>query len=57
MSQKIFDNDSVAIRKCKDTSKLNKPAHVGIYILSLSKVFMYEFHYDCIKHNHKYGNN
>ena len=37
----IFENELVAIRKNKVT-------------LILSKVLMYEFHYDCIKN--KYGN-
>ena len=27
----------------------NKPAYIGIWILELSKVLMYEFHYDYIK--------
>ena len=35
--------------------KLNKPAYIGICILELSKVLMYEFHYDYSKN--KYGNN
>ena len=55
LSQKIFDNDLVAIRKSKVTSTLNKPAYVGMCILDLSKVLMHEFHYDYIKN--KYGNN
>ena len=55
MSHKIFDNDLVAIRKNKVTLTLNKPAYIGMCILELSKVLMYEFHYDCIKN--KYGNN
>ena len=55
MSQKIFDNDLVAIRKSKATLTSNKPAYVGICILDLSKVLMYEFHYDYIKN--KYGKN
>ena len=54
-SHKIFDNDLVAIRKNKVTLTLNKPAYVGICILDLSKVLMYEFHYDCVKNKH--GNN
>ena len=49
MSHKIFENNLVAIRKSKDSLKLNKPAHVGMCILELSKVLMYEFHYDYIK--------
>ena len=34
---------------------LNKPAYIGICILELSKVLMFEFHYDYIKN--KYDNN
>ena len=55
ISHKIFDNDLVAIRKNKVTLTLNKPAYIGMCILELSKVLMYEFHYDYIKN--KYGNN
>ena len=44
MSQKIFDNDLVAIRKSKVTLTLIKPAYVGMCISDLSKVIMYEFH-------------
>ena len=55
MSQKIFDNDLVAIRKSKVTLKLNNLAFVGTCILDLSKELIYEFHYDYIKN--KYGNN
>ena len=50
--QKIFDNDLIAIRKTRVTLKLNKPAYVGMCILDLSKVFMYEFHYDYIKNEY-----
>ena len=55
MSQKIFDNDLVVIRENKVTLTLNKPTYIGMCILHLSKVLMYEFHYDYIKN--KYGNN
>ena len=55
MSHKIFDNDLVTVRKNKVTSVLNKPAYIGMCILELSKVLMYQFHYDYIKN--KYGNN
>ena len=34
---------------------LNKPAYIGMCILELTKVIMYEFHYDYIEN--KYGNN
>ena len=52
MSHKIFDNDLVAIHKGKVTLMLNKTACVGMSILELSKVLMYEFHYDYIKNNY-----
>ena len=52
MSHKIFDNDLFAIHK---NIMLNKPAYVEMCILELSKVLMYELHYDYIKN--KYGNN
>ena len=55
MSHKIFDNNLVAIHKSKITIKLNKSAYIGICILELSKILMYEFYYDYIKN--KYGNN
>ena len=46
MPQRIFDHNSVAIRKSKLALKLNKPTYIGMYILELSKVLMYGFHYD-----------
>ena len=55
MSQKVFYNDLVVIRKSKVTLTLRRPAYVGMCILDLGKVLMYEFHYDYIKNN--YGNN
>ena len=45
----------LAIGKSKLALKLNKPAYIRMGILELSKVLMYEFHYDCIKD--KYINN
>ena len=55
MSQKIFDNDLIGIRKSKVTLTLIKPAYVRMCVLDLSKVLLYDFHYDYIKN--KYGNN
>ena len=51
MSQKIFDNDLVAIRKSKVALTLKKPAYAAMCILYLNKVLMDEFHYDYIKKN------
>ena len=55
LSQKLFDNNLVAIHKNKVTLTFNKSAYVGMCVLELSKVLIYEFHYDYIKN--KYGNN
>ena len=55
MSHKIFGNDLVVIRKNKVTLTLNKPEYIAMCVLELSKVLMYEFHYDYIKN--RYGNN
>ena len=55
MSQKIFDNDLAAIHKTKVTVNFNKPGYVGMCILDLSKVLMWESHYDYIQK--KYGEN
>ena len=49
MSQKIFDYNFVEIHKNKVTLTISKPTYVGMCILELSKVLMYEFHYDYIK--------
>ena len=54
MSHKIFDNNLVALSKSKVALKLKKPAYIGMFILELSKVLMYKFHYDYIKN--KYDN-
>ena len=51
----MFDNDLVAIGKCKITFTLNKPAYAGMCMLDLSKVLTYELHYEYIKN--KFGNN
>ena len=55
MSHQIFDNDLIVIRKNKVTLMPNKPAYIGMRILELSEVLMYEFHYNYIKN--RYGNN
>ena len=55
MSDIIFENDLIAICKNKVTLTLNKLAYIGMCILELSKVSMYEFHNDYIEN--KYFNN
>ena len=51
MSQKILYNDLMAIV----TLTHNKPTYVGMCLLCLRIVLVYEFHYDYIEN--KYGNN
>ena len=43
--RKIINNDLVVIQKIKVTLILNKPAYVGMCILDLNKVLMYEIYY------------
>ena len=54
MSPKIFDNNLVTIHQSKLALKLSKPEYIGMCILLLSKVLMYEFHNDYFKN--KYDN-
>ena len=51
IKKNIFDNNLVAICKSKITLTLNRPAFVGMIVLDLSKVLMYEFQYDYAKKN------
>ena len=53
VSSKIFNENLVAVHKIKETLTLNRPTHVGMCILDLSKTLMYDFHYNYIKK--KYG--
>ena len=53
MLHKIFGNNLVAIRKSKVTLMLNKPAYIRICTLELSKILIYEFHYDCIENKYR----
>ena len=51
ISHKKFGNNLVTIRENKLALKLKKPAYIGMWILKLSKLLMYEFHYNYIKIN------
>ena len=48
ISQKIFDKNFVAVHCSKTVLKLNKPIYFGFCILELSKLLMYQFHYDYV---------
>lgn len=54
VAQKIFDKNFLAVHEITTTLTLNKAAYVVIYILELSKVPMYELHYNYIKTNIDY---
>ena len=55
MSSKIFNENLMAAHKVKETLTLNRPAHVGMCILDLSKMLMYDFHYNYIKNKYHDG--
>ena len=48
MSEKIIDKNFVAIHCSKKILTLNKPIYVVFCILELSKLLMYQFHYDYV---------
>ena len=50
----ISENLSI-IERIKTKVKMNKPIYLGLSILEISKLLMYEFWYDCMKP--KYGDN
>ena len=49
VSSKIFNENLMAVHKIKESLTLNIPAYVGMCILDLSKMLMYDFHYGYIK--------
>ena len=46
MSGKMFNENLFAINRIKEELVLNRPIYVGMAILDLSKLLMYEFHYN-----------
>ena len=52
---KWFSENLVAIEMKKTKVKMNKPIYLGLSILEISKILMYEFWYDYMKP--KYGDN
>lgn len=51
----IFDENLIAVHMNKVNTTMNKPITIGMTILDLSKVLMYDFHYNHMKKI--YGNN
>ena len=49
VSQKVFSKNFVANHEIKPVLILDKPVYVGFGVLDLSKLLMYEFHYEDIK--------
>ncbi|CAB3991572.1 Hypothetical predicted protein, partial [Paramuricea clavata] len=54
-SATIFSENLVAVHMMKTSVKLNKPIYLGMSILDISKILMYDLHYNYIKP--KYGDN
>ena len=52
-SRKIFNENLVSVHMKKTSLTMNKPVYLGMSILDLSKILMYDFHYRYIKK--KYG--
>lgn len=48
-SFKIFNDDLASVELTKQKLVLNRPIYVGFSILEMSKVLMYDFHYNHIK--------
>ena len=52
---RCFSENLLAIEMKKTKVKMNKPTYLGLSILEISKILMYEFWYDYMKP--KYGHN
>ena len=46
VSSKIFNENIMAVHRVKETLTLNRTAYVGMCILDLCKMLMYDFHQD-----------
>ena len=53
-TMKLTDDNLAIIEMRKVKAKMNKPIYLGLSILDISKITMYEFWYDYVKN--KYGN-
>lgn len=52
----IFNENLVAIELSKSEIKLNKPVAVGVCVLEISKIKMYDFHYNFMLKNYSHQN-
>src|SRR5206468_8880315 len=48
-SRKIFSENLVVIHRRKTEVNLNRPTYIGMCVLDLSKLCMYQFYYDTFK--------
>lgn len=51
----IFDENFVAIQLNKSEITFNKPIYIGLAVLDISKIRLWDFHYSYMKQ--KFGNN
>ena len=51
ISGKMFNENLFAINRMKEELVLNRPIYVGMAILDLSKLLMYDFHYNYMLKN------
>ena len=52
-TMKLIDNNLAIIEMRKVKVKINKPIYLGLSILDISKITMYEFWYDYVKIKYK----
>ena len=45
----IINKNLVGVEKTKTIMKLNEPIYIGVCVLELSKLHMYQFYYDVLK--------
>lgn len=48
-SRSIFEENLIAVQLLKTEVYLNKPIYIGLCVLDLSKMLVYDFHYDYMK--------
>lgn len=48
-SRTIYSDNLTAVHLNKETIMFDKPVYVGLSVLYILKILMYDFHYNCIK--------